>query len=356
MPSTFTVNKGIEQPASGSYNNAWAAPVNSDWEDLDNALGGNSSISVTSVVAGTYPLSLAQYQPPNIVFSGVLTANLIYALPAGVGGLWSVFNNTTGAFSITFAVSGGGSFVLPQGQRSYIVCDGTNIASAQSPQVLPPTIVYSGTDTGTTNAYAVAISNFSYVNGIVLYFIASTTNTGPSTLTINGVGSFAILNQNLTSLSANQIIAGSVVEVLYSSGSWILVASANSAVPTSGTFSATVTGGSIAPLTCTYVKNGINVTINIPFCAFTSTSVNFALTGIPIPIQPPSSNVLIPIAVMQNNGAYVTNASAQIGPAAAGSITFFLGGSPGGWTATGIKGIGYFAVVGTGVTLSYSLT
>jgi hypothetical protein len=354
MPSTFTVNKGIEQPASGSYNNAWAAPVNADWEDLDNALGGNSSISVTSVVAGTYPLSLAQYQPPNIAFTGVLTANLIYALPAGVGGLWSVFNNTTGAFSITFAVSGGGSFVLPQGQRSYIVCDGTNIASAQSPQVLPPTIVYSGTDTGTTNAYAVALSNFSYVNGIVLYFIASTTNTGPSTLTINGVGSFAILNQNFTSLSPNQIIAGSVVEVLYSSGSWILLASASSAISTSGTFSATVVGGSSPPLTCAYSIDGSTVNIDLPYCAFTSNNITFLLNGLPALLRP-ASNKLIPLAIMQNNGVYVTNAAAGIGPNAPGVIVFYLGGSAGGWTGSGIKGIGTFATLGNGVAMTYNL-
>lgn len=130
--STFTTNKNIEKPASGSYNNAWAAPVNADFDDIDNALGGHAAISVTGVAAGTYGLTIAQYQPVNIEFTGVLTANLVYVVPAGVGGLWSISNGTTGAFSLTFGVSGGGSFVLPQTQRSLLICDGTNVASAQT--------------------------------------------------------------------------------------------------------------------------------------------------------------------------------------------------------------------------------
>src|SRR6266704_224536 len=131
MPSTFTVNKSLERPAAGDYNNTWATPVNADWTIIDTALGGVTTISVTGVVAGTYALTLAQYQPPNIIFTGTLGANLVYALPTGVGGVWSVFNNTSGAFTLTFSSSGGGtSIVLTQGQRTLLICEGTNVQLA----------------------------------------------------------------------------------------------------------------------------------------------------------------------------------------------------------------------------------
>ena len=132
MPSTFTTNKSIEKPSAGSYNNTWAVPVNADWDDIDNALGGNTQINVTGVLAGTYAFTLPQYQPNNIIFTGTLSANLVYALPSGVGGTWSVFNNTSGAFTMTFASGGGGSLILPQGKRTLIVCDGVNVQGAQS--------------------------------------------------------------------------------------------------------------------------------------------------------------------------------------------------------------------------------
>jgi hypothetical protein len=133
MASTFTTNKSIEKPAAGSYNDTWATPVNADFDDIDNAFGGNTQISVTGVSAGTYTLALAQYQPPNIVFSGVMGGNLGYIVPAGVGGLWTIFNNTTGAFTLAFGSGGGGAVNIPQGTRLFLVCDGVNVELVATP-------------------------------------------------------------------------------------------------------------------------------------------------------------------------------------------------------------------------------
>jgi hypothetical protein len=215
--------------------------------------------------------------------------------------------------------------------------------------------LFGGVDTGTVNAYALnfAAPYSTLANGIVIYFVGSNTNTGPSTLTVNGLGTIPILNQNGAVLGAGQIIAGGATGVMYYNGNWIIITSANS-VPTTGSFSAAVTGGSNAPLTCAYSIVGSNVNVNLPYCAFTSTVVTFTLTGLPAALQP-ASNKLVPLAIMQNNGAYVTTASAGLASANPGVITFYLAGSPGGWTASGIKGIGYFAFVGNGVTLAYNL-
>lgn len=127
--STFTPNKGIEQPASASYVNAWATPVNTDWGIIDTAFGGTTSISVTGVAAGTYAFSLSQYQPPNIEFSGVLSALLNYQIPAGVGGTWSINNSTTGAFALLVSIASGNSIIVGAG-RTLIVSNGASISLA----------------------------------------------------------------------------------------------------------------------------------------------------------------------------------------------------------------------------------
>lgn len=132
MASTYTTNKGIEKPAAGSYNNTWAVPVNADWDAIDNALGGTITISVTGVGAGIHALSLAQYSPPNINFGGTLGANMAYAVPPGVGGTWSVFNNTSGAFTIAFGSSGGSYITLAPNQRTFLISDGVNMQFADS--------------------------------------------------------------------------------------------------------------------------------------------------------------------------------------------------------------------------------
>lgn len=153
--STFTTNKGIEQPTSGSYNNTWDVPVNADWGIIDNAFGGTTNLNATGA-SGTNTLALAQYQPPNIVITGTLSANVVYSIPSGVGGLWTIYNNTSGAYTVAFASGGGGTAVtLQQGARTQVVSDGTNIQLANNNIGVVP-IVNGGTGASTA---ATAASN-----------------------------------------------------------------------------------------------------------------------------------------------------------------------------------------------------
>ena len=136
MASSYTTNKNIEEPSSGSYQNAWASPVNANWVLIDTALGGTAVANLTTTGSGTYTIPLAVYQPPNIELIGTITGNIVAQFPAGVGGLWSVYNNVTGNGTVTIASAGGGtSLTLPvayQGYRAYVVCDGTNVQLADS--------------------------------------------------------------------------------------------------------------------------------------------------------------------------------------------------------------------------------
>jgi hypothetical protein len=146
MASTFTTNKSIEKPAYNDYAanpTGWSGPVNSDWDIIDKSFGGTTVINPTGV-SGTVTLTTAQYQSAILVFgvsistSAVLTANIIYSIPSGVGGTWNVFNNTTGAFTITFANAGGGTtFAIPQGEKRIIYSDGTNIRESVTLPVAP---------------------------------------------------------------------------------------------------------------------------------------------------------------------------------------------------------------------------
>jgi hypothetical protein len=130
MTSQFTGNKGFEQPAAGDYVNAWAPVVNLNWSEIDLALGGTTSISVTGISAPTTTLTLAQYRPPNIEFSGTLSANLNYQIPTGVGGMWSLSNETpASAFTLSFSIAAGNSLTLPPG-RILIISDGATVSIA----------------------------------------------------------------------------------------------------------------------------------------------------------------------------------------------------------------------------------
>jgi hypothetical protein len=144
--SSLTPNKSIEKPAYNEYaSNAtgWSSYINADWDVIDKAFGG-TTVMVPTGVSGTVTLSTAQYQSAIIVIgatistAATLTANIIYSIPSGVGGVWNIFNNTTGAFTITFANAGGGAtFAIPQGEKRIIYSDGTNIRESVTLPTVP---------------------------------------------------------------------------------------------------------------------------------------------------------------------------------------------------------------------------
>ena len=175
MPSTFTTNKGIEKPASGDFVNAWAAPVNADWDDIDTALGGTATINVTGVAAGTIALTLTQYRPINIEWTGVLSGNLNYQLPTGVGGLWTLSNATTGSFSLSFSIAGGNTISLQAGGRTLIVSDGTNVALAQT---LISTFAGLGGTIGNSQILAGAVTQFQSALAIAMSQVSGTLPVG----------------------------------------------------------------------------------------------------------------------------------------------------------------------------------
>ena len=132
-----TPNKDIARPANGDYDGTWDEPVNINWTIIDTALGGSITVNVVGQT-GTVVLAPADYQPCNVIFEGLLTANVTYELPAGVGGQWTVLNNTTGAFSLTISSAGAGrSLALVQGFRTLVVSDGTNVDLAFNAPVNP---------------------------------------------------------------------------------------------------------------------------------------------------------------------------------------------------------------------------
>lgn len=136
------------------------------------------------VTGGTLTLTAAQ--GANIIqeYSGVLTSNQIVVLPSTVQ-LYSLQNDTSGAFTMTFktAVVGGSTLVVNQGQTAFVVCDGTNVFSATSNSsstfssatlsagtVLAPSLNFSGSTT--TGLYLPASNQIGFAinatNGMTL--------------------------------------------------------------------------------------------------------------------------------------------------------------------------------------------
>lgn len=199
--------------------------------------------------------------------------------------------------------------------------------------------LYGGVDTGSTNAYVLNFTaNFTaYTDGIVLYWIPSHSNTGASTINVNGLGAINLLNADGSALVAGEIIANQPATILIKGGAAIITTPATTVY---GTFTCGWAGFSVAPglTTITYRKNGTKVTLLFPSTTGTSNSTSFTMTGLPAFLTPSFvSSLAAPMIGFEDNGAAVAGGMAQV-LSASNSISFFKDATQPNWTAAGVKG------------------
>lgn len=79
-------------------------------------------------VAGNAQVNLVMNESTShyIEFTGVLTGNINVVVSNGPW-QWSVFNNTTGAFTLTMKTLVGSGITVGQGKRAILLCDGVNV-------------------------------------------------------------------------------------------------------------------------------------------------------------------------------------------------------------------------------------
>lgn len=98
---------------------------------VQNSAGGNSEAAI-STTGGTTIINATQNNSNIFKVSGVLTSNAILVFPA-VAKSFVVYNNTTGAFSLTIQANGQApSVVVPQAKAVSLFCDSTGAYAAGS--------------------------------------------------------------------------------------------------------------------------------------------------------------------------------------------------------------------------------
>lgn len=213
--------------------------------------------------------------------------------------------------------------------------------------------LYGGVDTGSVNAYVLNFpANFTtYTDGIVIYWVPSNTNTGASTINVNGIGIVAIVNPDGTALSPGEIIANLPMQILVRGGVFQLITPATTSI---GTFTPTWGGFSVNPTgTVTYRRNGNVGMLTFVVGTGTSNSTQFTMGGIPAIVQPGFLNQVVSCVGLVDNGT--TLAAIGVAKMQGAQISFYksaasLGGT-GDWTAAAAKGFGTNCLV----TLVYAL-
>jgi hypothetical protein len=210
--------------------------------------------------------------------------------------------------------------------------------------------LYGGVDTGGANAYLLnfAASFTTYADGIIIYWIPANTNTGASTINVNGLGVLNIVHPDGSVLFPGEITANQPAQILLKGGMFELLSTIN----LSGVFVPVWSGYAASPSTpVSYRRSGNLVALSFSLLA-TSTTTSLILTNLPPLITPYYANTQkIPCLGMIDNGAFVATASTAqvVGPPSVGTITFFKDAAGTTWTAGGNKGSNGF------ITLVYLL-
>lgn len=148
---------------SGNSNNPdTTAAASSGWVPLV----GYGEAQITGLTNANVTLTSVQAAASIIVFSGTLTGNVQIIFPTWTR-RWTVFNGTTGAFTLSCKTASGGGVSIPQGGWSYpvdLIGDGTNIDAVQG-------LINSGSFTanpsGPWTSPPSGTMNYSVRNGIV---------------------------------------------------------------------------------------------------------------------------------------------------------------------------------------------
>ena len=155
MPSTDTTRLKLIKMATGEESNTWGTKLNTNFDQIDKAVAGKLSLSVagSSDVTLTESQTLFGYHE----YTGALTGDISVKMETDNEKILVVFNNTSGAQTLTVKTNTGTGILVPQGDKMLLVSDGTNmiegITSMSAPRV---TTIELGAATDTTLSRASA--------------------------------------------------------------------------------------------------------------------------------------------------------------------------------------------------------
>ena len=195
MASTYSDRLKLELMETGANANTWGNNTNTNLETLDafsagylsKSVAGSANVTLTSNNADP----TAEASNKVLDLNGTLTGNIHVFLPA-TESFYTVFNNTSGAFSLTVAATGhaANGVTITQGTKAVVYCDGASNYNVK---------IASGTDAALLDAGTISDSRLS----------ANVTLNNASTISA-GTLADARLTANVTLNNASTISAGTL--------------------------------------------------------------------------------------------------------------------------------------------------
>ena len=175
---------------------------------VSKSVAGSSNVTLTA---------LEQYCD-QLILTGLLTGN-INVIVDTTKQRWSIFNNTTGAYTVTFKTSAGTGIVIAQGGRALLECDGTNIINTGGNIVMRSYLagcVLSTLGASATMSIAAGVAvNSTNAAAMVLSAIGKTTAAWAAGTAQGGLDTGTIANSTWYKFYVIQRVDTGVVDVIF---------------------------------------------------------------------------------------------------------------------------------------------
>jgi hypothetical protein len=242
--STYSTNLALELIGNGEQAGNWGQTTNTNLGTLvEQAISGYTTQAITDGSDTTLTMTQgasATARNMYIELTGTLTAARNLIVPSNRK-LYFIFNNTTGGFAVTVKVSGQTGVSVPNGTKTILVCNGTDIVlatTAAAPGVtsvggtgtvsgitLGGTVTSTGnlTLTGTVNVNSPAgtlpIANGGTGTSSTTYCSLTSNVSGQLPIANGGTGSSTLAGAGIPTLTANNAFTQSSFGATTSAGS-----------------------------------------------------------------------------------------------------------------------------------------
>ena len=133
MASSYSTDLKIELMVTGENAGTWGDKTNTNLNLLQQAIGGYQEVSIAGGAQTTTLVmtdgALSNARNAVIKLTGAITGNQIVTVPNGIEKTYTVFNGTTGAFTVEFKTASGTgpTFGTTDKTIKLVYSDATNI-------------------------------------------------------------------------------------------------------------------------------------------------------------------------------------------------------------------------------------
>ena len=128
MPSSASALLKLELQADGENDSTWGSKANDVFKRIEESIAGLTAVVVTGADVTLTDTQFAENQARKMILkaTGTLTGNRAIIVPDRTK-MYLVDNGTSGAFTLTVKTSGGTGPTIPQGGKSIVYCDATDV-------------------------------------------------------------------------------------------------------------------------------------------------------------------------------------------------------------------------------------